>query len=191
MYLPNIIEKTGRNTKLIDIPSKLYEDGIVTLFGPVDEHSSYSVVTQLLYLDTLEDEEPIKLYINSPGGSIYAGLAIHDTIKNMTRKVDTVAFGMAASMGAFLLSSGTGTRSAMPNTRIMIHSASSGMEGTVHDMMIDLEETKLLNNQLMQYMADYSNGKVTYEEVFELTKRDKYLSADESVELGLIDKVIK
>lgn len=189
MYLPNIIEKTGRSTKLVDIPSKLYEEGIVTLFGEVSDKSAYSIITQLLYLDSLNDDEPVKLYINSPGGSIYAGLAIYDTIKHMKRKVDTTVFGMAASMGAFLLFSGTGERTAMPNARIMIHSAASGMRGVIHDMEIDMKETQYVQEKVMKLQAKFSNGGISYKKMVQITQRDNYLSPEETLKLGLIDNI--
>ena len=187
--MPSIIETIGRTKKGWDIPTKLYNDSnIITLFGEISDETAYSTITQLLYLDTIKTDTPVKLYINSPGGSVYAGLAIHDTIKNMKRKVDTVVMGMAASMGAFLLFSGTGTRSSLKNARIMIHSVSSGTGGTVHDQIIDLEETKYLQDKLMHLQSDYSN--ITKDEMKELTLRDKYLSPEKSIELGLIDKII-
>lgn len=191
LILPNIIEKTGRSTKLIDIPSKLYEDGIITLFGEITDEMSYSIITQLLYLDSLEDDTSIDLYINSIGGSVYAGLAIHDTIRNMKRKVNTIVMGMAASMGAFLLASGTGVRSALPNARIMIHSVSSGTYGTVHDMSINMEEVINLNTLLTELQSSYTKGKSSIEEMNEYMKRDKYLTPEKAIELGLIDKVVK
>ena len=134
--LPEIIETVGRSKKTFSIPSKLYNDNdIITLFGSIDEELSYTIITQLLYLDSLESKEPIKLYINSGGGQIYAGNAIHDCIQNMSRKVDTIGMGMVASMGAFLLCSGTGERKCLPNTRIMIHGASGGGYGNIKDML--------------------------------------------------------
>lgn len=190
LVLPNIIEKTGRSTKLIDIPSKLYEDDIITLFGEVSEESSYLIITQLLYLDSLKTDDPVNLYINSPGGSVYAGLAIHDVIKNMRRKVNTICIGMAASMGAFLLFSGTGVRKSLPNSRIMIHSVSSGMGGTVHDMRIDLKETEYLQDKLMKMQVEYSKGKLYLEDMIQLTERDKYMTPEETLKLGLIDDII-
>ncbi len=189
--LPNIIEKTGRNTKLIDIPSKLYEDSIITLFGEITDETSYSIITQLLYLDSLQTDDTVNLYINSPGGSIYAGLAIYDTIRNMRRKVNTICFGICASMGAFLLFSGTGVRRAMRNSRIMIHSASSGMDiTTVHDMKINLQETEYLNDKLLGLIVDFSGGKLYLEDIENMTQRDKYLSPTETIEIGLIDDVV-
>lgn len=190
LVMPHIIETTGRSTKLIDIPSKLYQDDIITLFGEITDETSYLIVTQLLYLDSLVNEDgPVNLYINSPGGSVYAGLAIHDVIRNMRRKVNTTVVGMAASMGAFLLFSGTGSRRSLPNSRIMIHSVSSGSPyATVHDLKVDFKETEYLQEKLMKMQADYSN--ITHEEMVEMTFRDKYMTPDEAIKLGLIDSII-
>jgi ATP-dependent Clp protease protease subunit len=190
MHLPSIIENDGRGLRQFDLPSKLFEQNIITLFGAVTEESAYAVITQLLYLDSLDNDNDVNLYINSPGGSVYAGLAIHDVVRNMKKKVNTVCTGIAMSMGAFLLFSGTGERRSLPNSRIMIHSVSSGTSGTYHDMEIDFNETKYLQEKLMNMQAGYSGGKMSYEEMMSATLRDKFLSPQETLELGLIDKVI-
>jgi ATP-dependent Clp protease protease subunit len=190
MFLPSIIENDGRGLRQFDLPSKLFEQNIVTMFGGVTEESSYSIITQLLYLDSLDNDEDVNLYISSPGGSVYHGLAIHDVIKNMRKKVNTVCTGIAMSMGAFLLFSGTGERRSLPNSRIMIHSVSSGSQGTYHDLEVDFLETKYLQEKLMRMQAEYSNGKMTYEQMIDATLRDKFMTPQETLELGLIDKVI-
>ena len=187
---PLVIETVGRTKKTFDIPSKLYDQGIITLFSGIDDDLAYSIITQLLYLDTIKTDDPVNMYINSGGGSVYAGLAIIDTINNMKRKVNTVGIGICASMGASLLFAGTGVRSVLPNTRIMIHSVSSGTGGTVHDQIIDLEETKYLQEKLMIMAADWSKGIISYDEVVEMTLRDKYLSPEQTLTLGLIDKIV-
>jgi ATP-dependent Clp protease protease subunit len=188
ILLPDVIEREGRNKKVISIPSRLFEENIVTMFGEVDDDMAYSIITQLLYLDTLDTDDSIKLYINSPGGSVYDGLAIHDCIRSMKRKVDTVCTGIAMSMGAFLLMSGTGTRKSLPNSRIMLHSVSSGTYGTVHDQRIDLKETDYLQEKLMKIQAEYSN--ISYDDIVIMTERDKYLSPQECKKLGIIDKIV-
>jgi ATP-dependent Clp protease protease subunit len=137
--LPEIIEQTGRNKKTFSIPSKLFEENIVTLFDEVDDDLAYTIITQLLYLDTIDTTEPVKLYICSPGGSVTAGLAIIDVMNLMTRKVDTVGIGSVASMGAMLLCSGTGERKALENTRIMLHSVSSGSSARTEYQVIELK----------------------------------------------------
>jgi len=190
-YLPNIIETVGRTKKIFSIPDKLYnESNIITLFGEINEDISYSVVSQLLYLDSKESNENVKLYINSPGGSVYEGLAIYDTMRNMNRKVDAICVGSAMSMGQFLLTGATGERKALPNARIMAHSVSSGVGGTIHDMKIDLKETEYLQNKLMRIISENSKGKLSIEELEKMTLRDKFLSPEECIELGLIDSVV-
>lgn len=192
LLMPNIIETVGKSKKGWDIPTKLYNDsGIITLFGEVSDESAYTVITQLLWLDTLDEKENIKLYINSPGGSVYAGLAIYDTIKAMSRKVDTIVMGMAASMGHFLLVGGTGERKSLPNSRIMAHSVSSGMGGTVHDMKIDLKETEYLQDKLMKIISENTKGKLPLKKLEEMTLRDRYLSPEECIKYGFIDSIIE
>jgi len=188
--LPEIIEKTGRNKRGFTIPTKLYEKGIITLMNEVDDDLAYTIITQLLYLDTLDTDEHIKLYINSPGGVVTAGLAIYDTINSMRRKVDTIGMGSCASMGQFLLTCGTGERKALKNARIMMHSVSSGAQGTVHDIKIDFEETQYLQDKLMSIMSGMTKGKLSLDDIEKMTQRDKYLSPEECIKYGLIDSVV-
>jgi ATP-dependent Clp protease protease subunit len=187
--LPEIIEQTGRNKKTFSIPSKLFEENIVTLFDEVDDDLAYTIITQLLYLDTIDTTEPVKLYICSPGGSVTAGLAIIDVMNLMTRKVDTVGIGSVASMGAMLLCSGTGERKALENTRIMLHSVSSGSSARTEYQVIELKETELLQKKLMKMIADNTNGQMTEDEVIEVTQRNFYMSSTEAVKMGLIDSI--
>jgi ATP-dependent Clp protease protease subunit len=169
----------------------MYNDSsIITLFGEIDDDMSYTIITQLLYLDTLNDSENIKLYINSPGGSIYAGNAIHDTIRNMNRKVDTIGMGMVASMASILLCSGTGDRKALPNTRIMIHGASGGVVGNFKDIQISLKEIEYNENVLVDLQVKYSNGKLTKDELLHLTDRDYYMGPEDAIKIGLIDSIV-
>lgn len=188
MNTPLIIETVGRNKKTFDIATKLYDQNIIMLTGEIYDEVAESIISQLLYLDTLEDEDDIKIYINSPGGVVTAGLAIYDTIKNMRRKVQTVGLGSVASMAAILLFSGTGERKVLKNTRIMIHSIVSGTSGTVHDQIIDLEETKYLQNKMMDILSSTSD--LDIETVKDLTMRNKYLSGEEAKTYGLIDTII-
>lgn len=190
MFLPHVIEKTGRSEKPIDLPSRLLQDRIVYFGTDVNSDTANVAIMQLLWLAADDPEAEIDFYINSPGGSVYNGLAIKDVIDSIPCKVNTVGVGMCASMGAYLLSCGTGVRKAMKNTRIMIHSVSSGTIGTFHDMKIDYEETKFLQDQLMMDIAGFSKGMSTVEQIEELCKRDHYMSAAEAVSLGLIDKVV-
>lgn len=191
MFLPSIIENDGRGSlKQYDIPSKLFEQNIITLFGEINEQTAYSVITQLLYLDSKESCEEINLYISSGGGSVYAGNAIIDTIHLIKKPVNTICTGTAMSMGNQILASGTGERRSLPNSRIMIHSVSSGSRGTYHDLKIDFEETQFLQKKLMNDLANYSKGKTSFEQFWDLTQRDKFLTPDEALELGLIDRVL-
>jgi ATP-dependent Clp protease protease subunit len=191
LTIPDIIETVGRNKKIFSIPTKLYEQNIITLFDEIDDDSAYSIITQLLYADTLKTNDPVKLYINSPGGSVTAGLAIIDTIEVMSRKVDTVGIGSCASMGQVILSSGTGERKILKNTRVMMHSVTSGTGGTVHDQIVQLDETKYLQERLMEIIANTTKGCLSVEDVKNMTQRDKYMSAEECVKYGLVDSIVK
>ena len=188
MTTPLIIETVGRNKKTFDISTKLFEQNIIMLVGEIDDYVSSSIISQLLYLDTLESKENIYLYINSPGGIVTAGLAIYDTIKNMKRKVCTVGMGSVASMAAVLLFSGTGERRVLKNTRIMVHSVIGGTHGSIHDQIIDLEETKYLQEKMMSILSEVS--KLNINTVKKLTLRDKYLSGQEAISYGLIDSIV-
>ena len=189
MFIPSIIETTGRSSRAFDLPTKLLQDRNVYFGGDVNYISADSVIMQLLWLANDDPEKEIDLYIKSPGGSVYDGLAVKDVIDKIPCKVNTIGMGMCASMGAYLLACGTGTRKATKRARIMVHSVSSGTGGTVHDQIIDLEETKYLQDQMMKEIQEFSGGKFTDEDV-EKAKRDYYLSAEEAKALGLIDEVI-
>jgi len=188
--IPHVIEKIGRSEKPIDLPSRLLQDRIVYLGDGVDAFAANIIIMQLLWLNANDPDADIDFYINSPGGSVYDGLAIKDIIDSIDAPVNTIGIGICMSMGAFLLSAGTGERKAMPNCRIMIHSVSSGAGGTYHDMAIDFEEAKYLQDKMMEYSATNTKGKTSLEDIIELSKRDKYMSPEEAIELGLIDKVV-
>lgn len=204
--LPTVIENNGRTLTQFDLPSRLLKDRIILLNDEVADVTAYSINQQLMYLDSILVAD-INLYVNSPGGSVYAGLSIYDTIKSLKSKVNIIATGMAASMGAFLLSAGTGVRACTPQARIMVHSVSSGTRGTVHDMKIDQKESNFLNERLHQLMFESLKDKITEEgkkivcelakepefslETFiEYTNRDRWLSGEEAVALGLIDRIV-
>lgn len=188
MYMPSIIETIGRSTKVLDLPSKLLQDRVIYLGGAIDEDVANSIVMQLLWLQSDKPDDDINLYINSPGGSVYDGLAIKDTIDNISCKVNTLGVGFCASMGAYLLFSGTGTRRATKNCRIMVHSISSGMGGTIHDLKVDYNESMYLQDKMMDDIVAYSKGKLS-KEVLELkTQRDWYMDQREAFAIGLLDK---
>ena len=191
ILMPSIIENDGRANKQFDLPTKLFEQNIITLFGEINNDMAYTIITQLLYLDSKKDNEEINLYINSGGGSVYDGNAIIDVIQNMKKKVNTVCVGIAMSMGNQILAAGTGERRSLPNSRIMIHSVASNTQGKIQDMEIDYQETKYLHESLMKQMAEFTKGKTSYEDILKLTDRDKFLSPKEALEIGLIDKIIE
>ena len=190
MFYPNIIEKVGRSQKLYDLPTKLLQDRIIYFSDEVHTASANYTIMQLLWLNSDNPEEPISLYINSPGGCVYDGLAIKDIIDNLDCKVNTVGVGMCASMGAYLLSAGTGERRVTKNCRIMIHSVSSGTYGTYHDMEIDYEETKFLQKKMLEDMAGFTDGKTSLATLKRKTQRDYYMTAEEAIKMGLIDSIV-
>lgn len=188
IVMPTIIEKSPNgHERWIDIPSKLYTQRIVMLVDEVSEDSSSVVIAQLLYLDS-QSHEDINLIIKSPGGSIVDGLAIYDVIKNLKSKVNTVCYGMCASMGAFLLSSGTGKRKASVSSRIMLHSLSGGTRGKIEDMRIDHKESEYLQAYLNKILA--KNCDKTIAKIKKDCNRDFWMSAEDAVEYGLIDEII-
>lgn len=181
-------EKTDNGIEHFDIYSRLAEDRIIYVDQQVDHRLSSIIVSELLYLASKNDQD-ITMYIDSPGGSVNAGLAIYDAMQTIKADVKTVGVGLCASMGAFLLSGGTkGKRFATPSTRIMIHMVSSGTEGTVMDQEISLNEAKTLNDYLHERMGVHCGKKK--KDMLEMTQRDKWLSAEEAKKIGLIDGVI-
>jgi len=190
MYFPSIIETTGRSSRAFDLPTKLLQDRIIYFGSEVNNDTANFAIMQLLWLNADDPDSPIDFYINSPGGSVYDGLAIKDTIDSISCKVNTVGVGMCASMGAYLLAAGTGERKAMKNCRIMIHSVSSGTMGTFHDMEVDYEETKFLQDKLLVDISNFTKGKSDIETLKLKTQRDYYMNVDEAIALGLIDTVV-
>lgn len=189
VLMPSVIEKVGSSSRAFDLPSKLLNDRIVYLQGVIDEDSANNVIMQLLWLNS-DSSEDVNLYINSPGGSVYQGLAIKDLIDRIDCKVNTTGIGLCASMGAYLLFSGTGERRVTPNCRIMIHSVSSGTDGNVHDMKIDMAETLYLQEKMLDHIREFSDNTLTSEALEEMTHRDRYMDGAEALKLGLIDKVL-
>lgn len=189
ILMPSVIEKVGNTTKQFDLPSKLLNDRIVYLQGEITPDSANNVIMQLLWLNS-DSSEDIHLYINSPGGEVYQGLAIKDMIDRLDCKVHTTGIGMCASMGAYLLFAGTGERRATKNCRIMIHSVSSGACGVIHDMEVSIKETKYIHSNLLQDISEFSKGKLTADQLQEMTQRDYYMNAVEAEDFGLIDLVL-
>ena len=189
MYTPYVIEKTGRGERTYDIYSRLLEDRIVFLGTEVNDQVANSIMAQLLFLDKAGANQDIKMYINSPGGSVTAGLAIYDTMQIIEPDISTYCLGQCASMGALLLSAGTaGKRFALPHSRVMIHQPSGGMGGTAMDMEIQITETLSLKRKLEDIIA-YHTGK-SAEEIAQATERDNFLSPEEAKEFGLIDHIV-
>ena len=186
--VPYIVEQTSRGERSYDIYSRLLEDRIIFLSGEIDDAVANTVVAQLIYLEAKDPQKDISLYINSPGGSVSAGLAIYDTMNYIKCDVSTICIGMAASMGAFLLSSGAkGKRFALPNSEIMIHQPLGGAQGQASDIKIAAEHIIRTKQKLNEILAKNSGKPLS--EIERDTDRDNYLSATEAQEYGLIDKV--
>ena len=188
--VPMVVEQTNRGERSYDIFSRLLNDRIVMLCEEVTDASVSLVVAQLLYLEGQDPDKDIQLYINSPGGSVTAGMAIYDTMQYIKCDVSTICIGMAASMGAFLLSSGAkGKRFALPNAEIMIHQPSAGTQGQITDMAIHLKRLEVIKKRMNRILADNTGKPV--EVVTADCERDNFMSAEEAAEYGLIDKVIE
>lgn len=187
--VPYVVEQTNRGERSYDIFSRLLNDRIIFLGEEVNATTASLVVAQLLYLEAQDPDKDIQLYINSPGGSVTDGMAIYDTMQYVKCDVSTICVGMAASMGAFLLSAGTpGKRIALPNAEVMIHQPSAGTKGKVTDMEIDVEHFLHIKERLNKIMA--ANTGKTPEEVKAASERDHWMTAEEAKEFGLIDKII-
>jgi len=190
MLIPMVVEQTGRGERSYDIYSRLLKDRIVFIGTPIDDHVANLVIAQLLFLQMEDGKKDINIYINSPGGSVTAGLAIYDTMQFMTCDVNTYCLGMAASMGAVLLCAGTkGKRYALPNSDIMIHQVSGGAQGTASDVERTVEFMYKLKKRLTGIIAHHT-GK-SDEQVKNDSDRDYYMSATEAKEYGLVDEVVK
>lgn len=187
--VPTVVEKSYDGERAFDIYSRLLKERIIFLGEGVNEQTANLVVAQLLHLAYEDPKKDIKLYINSPGGSVYDGLAIYDTIQHITPDVQTIGIGLQASMGAFLLSSGTkGKRYALPSSRIMIHQPSGGTEGKITDQEISLKEGIFIRKRLNEILAKNTGNKLA--KVEKDVERDYWMSAEEAKEYGLIDEVI-
>ena len=188
-YAPYVIERSSRGEKVYDIFSRLLMDRIVFLGSPINDEVANILIAQLLVLQAENADKDVYLYLNCPGGSVYAGLAIYDTIQFMTAPVSTICMGMAASMGALLLGAGTkGKRSALPNSRIMIHQPSGGSQGTASDIEIQAKEILYARERINEILAKHTGQPI--EKVAEDADRDRFMSPVEAIEYGLIDQVI-
>ena len=187
--VPYVVEQTSRGERSYDIFSRLLNDRIIMLSEEVNDTTASLIVAQMLYLEGQDPDKDIQFYINSPGGSVTAGMAIYDTMQYIKCDVSTICVGLAASMGAFLLSSGAkGKRIALPNAEIMIHQPSAGTQGQITDMAIHLKRLETIKERMNRILAE-NTGK-SYEEVVAACERDNFMSAEEAAQYGLIDKVI-
>jgi ATP-dependent Clp protease protease subunit len=190
MYLiPTVIEQTNRGERAYDIYSRLLKDRIIMLGGPIDDQVANSIVAQLLFLDAENPEKDISLYINSPGGSITAGMAIYDTMQFVKADVQTICIGMAASMGAFLLAAGTkGKRYALPNSEVMIHQPLGGAQGQATEIEIAARRILFLRDKINKLLSEHTGQPL--EVIQKDTDRDKFMTAQEAKDYGLIDHII-
>ena len=188
-YIPMVIEQSGRGERAYDIYSRLLRERLIFLVGPVNDNTANLIVAQLLFLESENPDKDISLYINSPGGSVYAGMAIFDTMQFVKPDVSTLCTGLAASMGAFLLAAGKkGKRFTLPNSRIMIHQPSGGAQGQASDIQIQARESLDLRERLNRILADNTGQPV--DRIAVDTERDNFMSAEDAVSYGLVDKVL-
>jgi len=188
--VPMVVEQTAKGERSFDIYSRLLKERVIFLCGQVEDHMANLIVAQLLFLESESPEKDIYLYINSPGGSVTAGMAIYDTMKFIKPNVSTVCIGQAASMGAFLLSGGEkGKRYCLPNARVMIHQPLGGFQGQASDFEIHAKEILTIKEKLNRLMADHTGQ--PYEKVAEDTDRDNFLDAASAVEYGLVDAILE
>jgi ATP-dependent Clp protease protease subunit len=190
ILVPMVVEQTNRGERAFDIYSRLLKDRIVFIGGPIDDNVANLITAQLLFLEAEDPEKDINLYINSPGGSITAGMAIYDTMQYIKPDVSTICFGLAASMGAFLLTAGAkGKRFALPNSEIMIHQPMGGVQGQAADIEIHTRRLLRIKKTINEILAEITNK--PFEQIEKDTDRDYFMSAEEAKEYGLIDEVIK
>ena len=189
MLIPYVVDQTGNGERSYDIYSRLLEDRIVFISGEIDDASANTVVAQLIYLEAKNPEKDICVYINSPGGSVTAGMAIYDTMKYVKCDVSTICVGLAASMGAFLLAAGTkGKRFCLPNSEVMIHQPLGGARGQASDIEITAKHIMRTKKKMIEMLSENTSQPI--KKVEKDVDRDYYMSADEAVEYGIVDKVI-
>ena len=187
--VPMVVEQTSRGERSFDIYSRLLKERVIFIVGAIEDHMANLIVAQLLFLESENPDKDVHLYINSPGGSVTAGLSIYDTMRFIKPDVSTMCIGQAASMGAFLLSGGTkGKRYILPNARTMIHQPSGGAQGQATDIEIQAKEILFLRERLNSLLADHTGQ--TMDVIERDTERDRFMSAEQSVEYGLVDEVI-
>ena len=189
-FIPYVVEQTSRGERSYDIFSRLLNDRIIFLSEEVNDATASLIVAQLLYLEAQDPDKDIQFYINSPGGSVTAGMAIYDTMQYIKCDVSTICVGMAASMGAFLLAAGTkGKRMALPNAEIMIHQPSAGTQGQITDMAIHLKRLQIIKERMNKILAENTGNSI--EVVTDACERDNFMSAEEAQAFGLIDRVLE
>ena len=189
-FIPYVVEQSSRGERSYDIFSRLLNDRIIFLSEEVNDTTASLIVAQLLYLEAQDPDKDIQFYINSPGGSVTAGMAIYDTMKYIKCDVATICVGMAASMGAFLLGAGTkGKRMALPNAEIMIHQPSAGTQGQITDMAIHLKRLQIIKERMNKILAENTGNSI--EVVTDACERDNFMSAEEAQAFGLIDRVLE
>ena len=189
--VPMVVEKTGQGERAFDIFSRLLNERIVFLNGPVDDHSANLIVAQILHLESVDSEKDIHFYINSPGGAVTAGLAIYDVMQFVQPDVCTYVMGQACSMGSFLAQAGAaGKRYVLPNSRTMVHQPSGGAKGMASDIEISYKEIMKMKTMLTQMYVDHNSKGKTYTEFEKVMDRDTFMSAQEAVDFGLADRVI-
>lgn len=188
--VPIVIEQTGRGERSYDIYSRLLKDRIICLMGPVDDYVSSIVVAQLLFLQSESAKKPIHMYINSPGGSVTAGLAIYDTMQYVLPPISTWCVGQACSMGSLLLTAGSkGMRYSLPNARIMVHQPSGGAQGQATDILIQAEEITNMKHQINQLYHKHTGQSVEF--ILNALERDKFMNPQQALEFGIIDKILE
>jgi len=188
--VPMVVEQTSRGERSYDIYSRLLKERVIFLVGQVEDHMANLIVAQLLFLESENPEKDIHLYINSPGGSVTAGMAIYDTMRFIKPDVSTMCIGQAASMGSFLLSAGAkGKRFALPNSRVMIHQPLGGFQGQASDIQIHAQEIMQIKNKLNAALAEHTGQDI--KTIEQDTDRDNFMSAEQACEYGLVDKVLK
>ena len=190
MLIPYVIEKTGDTERSYDLFSRLLKERIIFIGEGVDDHMANVIIAQMLFLEKEDPKADIHVYINSPGGSVYAGLAIYDVMQLVSCPVATTCVGMAASMGAVLLAGGEkGKRSILPNSRTMIHQVSSGFKGTIADINVQAKETNYLMDRLMEILSEHTGRDV--EQVRKDCDRDYWMSAEEALDYGIVDEILR